>query len=85
MKNIYDFAIKWRSAFAENGADFGIVVLDLNDLKKVNDNFGHALGNKLISTAAKTIAEVFKRSPVFRVGGDEFVVVLQNKNRHEII
>ena len=81
----------WVEKFEEKrknkGADFGIVVLDLNDLKKVNDNFGHALGNKLISTAAKTIAEVFKRSPVFRVGGDEFVVVLQNsdlKNRETL-
>lgn len=58
--------------------DYGIVVLDLNDLKKTNDKYGHNVGNELIITAAKLIADVFKRSPVFRIGGDEFTVVLQN-------
>ena len=43
-----------------------------------NDKYGHEAGNKLIITAARIISTVFKRSPVFRVGGDEFVVVLQN-------
>lgn len=58
--------------------DYGIVVLDLNDLKKTNDKYGHNVGNELIITAAKLIADVFKRSPVFRIGGDEFAVVLQS-------
>jgi diguanylate cyclase (GGDEF)-like protein len=60
--------------------DFGVVVFDLNDLKKTNDTYGHAVGDKLIITAAKLISDVFKRSPVFRIGGDEFLVVLQNKD-----
>ena len=72
----------------ENGqVDFGVVMLDLNDLKKTNDEYGHEIGNELIITSAKLISEVFKRSPVFRIGGDEFLVVLQNKdleNREEL-
>lgn len=61
-------------------ANFGVVVFDLNQLKKTNDTYGHDVGNKLIVTAAKVISNVFKRSPVFRIGGDEFLAVLQHKD-----
>ena len=60
--------------------EYGIVVFDLNNLKITNDKYGHEVGNKLIVTSAKIISEVFKRSPVFRIGGDEFVVILQNND-----
>lgn len=59
---------------------FGVVMLDLNGLKKTNDRYGHDVGNELIVTAGRIIADTFKRSPVFRVGGDEFLVVLQSKD-----
>ena len=60
--------------------DFGVVVFDLNQLKITNDTYGHEVGDKLIATAAKVISDVFKRSPVFRIGGDEFLAVLQNRD-----
>ena len=59
--------------------EFGIVVLDLNGLKEANDDHGHDVGNELIMTAAKVMSDVFKDSPVFRIGGDEFLVVLQDE------
>jgi diguanylate cyclase (GGDEF)-like protein len=62
-------------------------MLDLNNLKETNDTYGHEVGDELIKTSAGIISEVFKRSPVFRIGGDEFLVVLQNKdfeNREEL-
>ncbi len=74
----------WVSKFDQEiegeNSEFGVVVLDLNNLKETNDNYGHAIGNKLIISAAKLISEVFKRSPVFRIGGDEFLVILQNSD-----
>ena len=73
----------------QNGqTDFGVIVLDVNDLKEANDRYGHDAGNKLIVTAARIISDTFKRSPVFRIGGDEFLVILQNndlRNREELI
>ncbi len=66
-----------REIEGEN-ASFGVIVLDLNDLKKANDKYGHAVGNQLIVTAAKVISDVFQKSLVFRIGGDEFLVVLQD-------
>ena len=52
--------------------DFAIAILDVNDLKKVNDTAGHQAGDQYLCSDCKIICNVFKRSPVFRVGGDEF-------------
>ncbi len=59
---------------------FGVAVFDINNLKVMNDTHGHIFGDKLIVTAGKIISDTFKRSPVFRIGGDEFCVILQNKD-----
>ena len=55
---------------------FGILMLDINGLKGVNDQFGHEAGNRYIINCCKLICNTFKHSPVFRIGGDEFVVLL---------
>ena len=57
--------------------DFAITILDVNDLKKVNDTEGHKAGDQYLREACKIICTTFKRSPVFRVGGDEFCVLSQ--------
>jgi len=56
---------------------FALVVMDLNDLKKVNDTAGHQAGDKYIQEACKIICNVFKHSPVFRIGGDEFTAICE--------
>ena len=63
--------------------DFGVLVFDINYLKETNDRYGHDVGNKLIVSAARVISDIFKRSPVFRIGGDEFLVILQNRDLDE--
>ena len=55
---------------------FGVVMCDLNDLKLINDTRGHSFGDEAIQRTSRMICETFKHSPVFRIGGDEFVVVL---------
>ncbi len=60
--------------------EFAIVVLDVNDLKKINDTEGHEAGDKCIREACEVICSTFKRSPVYRVGGDEFVVISQDED-----
>ena len=55
---------------------FAIGVFDVNNLKKTNDKYGHEAGDILICEAAKLICNAFSHSPVFRVGGDEFAVIL---------
>ena len=60
--------------------DFGIVMIDLNFLKRINDTYGHDKGNISIIKLCNTICHTFQHSPVFRIGGDEFVVVLQGED-----
>ena len=57
--------------------EFAITILDVNDLKKVNDTEGHKAGDQYLRDACRIICTTFKRSPVFRVGGDEFCVLSQ--------
>lgn len=65
---------------AEGRARFAIVMIDLNWLKLTNDTLGHVYGDKYLVGTAGLICDVFKHSPVFRVGGDEFVVVLKDRD-----
>ena len=67
---------------------FGLVMIDLNDLKLINDEFGHDSGNISLIKLAKLICDSFKHSIVYRVGGDEFVAILKDedfKNSSKII
>ena len=56
---------------------FAICVFDLNGLKEINDTYGHQEGDKFIKHGCDTICRIFKHSPAYRVGGDEFVVIAQ--------
>ncbi len=60
--------------------EFAVVILDVNDLKIINDTAGHQAGDQCIRDACKTICDIFKHSPVFRVGGDEFAVITQGND-----
>jgi diguanylate cyclase (GGDEF)-like protein len=59
---------------------FAIVIFDVNDLKKVNDTSGHHAGDQYLRDACRIICDIFKHSPVFRVGGDEFAVITQERD-----
>jgi diguanylate cyclase (GGDEF)-like protein len=78
----------WVSEFdkkiKEASVSFGVAVLDINNLKEVNDTHGHIFGDELIITASRIICDTFKKSPVFRIGGDEFCVILQNRDLADI-
>ena len=65
----------------EEGSDpFGIVMCDINNLKVINDTEGHKAGDDYIRNSCKMVCEIFHHSPVFRIGGDEFVVVLKGQD-----
>ena len=69
-------------------AEFAIVMIDMNNLKKINDECGHKAGDIYIKGCCHLICEIFKHSPVFRIGGDEFVAVLTGQdyqNRYDNI
>ena len=60
--------------------DFAVVVCDVNGLKAINDTLGHKAGDEYIIKASRMICDIFQHSPVFRTGGDEFVVILMGRD-----
>lgn len=82
VKAVYEELIKNKAV-----KELGIMVFDLNDLKKVNDTQGHDAGDRYLQESAKLICDVLKHSPVYRIGGDEFAALLEgedynNRNAH---
>lgn len=75
----------------DNGLDylnFALVVCDSNNLKHINDTREHAAGDEYIKASSNLLCNTFVHSPVFRVGGDEFVVFLRGNDyaqRHELM
>ena len=59
--------------------DFSILMIDVNFLKRVNDTYGHEEGNIYLQGAAELMAKVFGRDCLYRIGGDEFVQILEGK------
>ena len=67
---------------------FGIIMCDMNDLKIINDTRGHNFGDEAIQRTSRMICDIFSHSPVFRIGGDEFVIILTDKaydNRESLL
>ena len=60
--------------------DLAVVVCDVNGLKYVNDTYGHAAGDEYIRSACRHICGLYAHSPVYRIGGDEFVVLVRGED-----
>ena len=69
----------------DSSAPVGIVMFDVNDLKFVNDNLGHPIGDSMIIKAADIVSGSFEEDggECFRIGGDEFAVIMQGDNIRE--
>ena len=83
--------IKNTTAYAEATAEvnsrinhdnpkFGVLVADINNLKLTNDKYGHDVGNQLIIHTSKLLTDTFETSSIFRIGGDEFAVILKDSD-----
>lgn len=69
---------KLRGNISDGSACFAVAVIDVNGLKQINDSYGHEYGNILISDTAAKAANVFGKENVYRIGGDEFAVLMKN-------
>ena len=74
-KAYYQDIEKIENDEVKSGKHVGVAFADINGLKSTNDRSGHEAGDKLISSIAETIAEVFPHANKYRLGGDEFVVL----------
>lgn len=76
-KTAYDEMVGLIEAdIAVGVAKFAVVVMDLNNLKLANDTYGHNTGDALLLDAATAMRRVFNNERIYRIGGDEFAVIL---------
>lgn len=62
-----------------------LVLIDVDNFKKINDTMGHAFGDQVLSTLGHTLSNEFRISDIFgRIGGDEFIIYLKNIPNDEI-
>ena len=74
-----------KKAEAEGMRNFAVVCFDVNNLKTVNDTYGHAKGDVLIKDSANLIKNTFQNYGIVgRMGGDEFIAIINVKNNDEI-
>jgi len=67
----------WRAH--RYGGEYGLLFIDVDSLKAINDRHGHSAGDALLIAVAKTLQSAVRRSDLAaRVGGDEFAILLDN-------
>lgn len=74
----------YNEGIAGGDAAFSVAVFDINGLKETNDSFGHERGDELIIAAVGAITKVFAADCAYRIGGDEFVVLLDGLGADEV-
>ncbi len=72
--------IEEKLGSGDTDMEFGVVMCDINDLKLINDTRGHYFGDESIQRACRMICDVYENSSVYRVGGDEFAVILSGED-----
>lgn len=79
--NAYELEVNALNDEIESGtACFMILMIDVNGLKAINDTYGHKKGSEILVKTTKIICDACKHSPVFRIGGDEFVAILKRSD-----
>jgi diguanylate cyclase (GGDEF)-like protein len=86
MTGFYNrFYLRELSADISSKNNVGISFLDINNLKQTNDLYGHAAGDELILRIASMMRSHYRDSMIFRVGGDEFVIITEGYNREDYL
>ena len=70
---------------SQNDQEIGIIYLDINGLKDINDTYGHARGDEVITDAARYMRHVFPAADIYRIGGDEFIILCRRMDEASFI
>ncbi|MBU3875325.1 diguanylate cyclase [Faecalicatena sp. AGMB00832] len=63
---------------------FGCIYTDVNGLHEINNRLGHQAGDLMLETVADKLVEAFQKGEVYRIGGDEFVVLCQDMEKQDV-
>lgn len=74
---LFEHGDKMVTSFADKPEEFSVLLLDLDHFKRINDNFGHQVGDKILIVVSHLVKETMRSRDVFyRLGGEEFVALL---------
>ncbi len=92
LTNIYnrlkftDYLTESISLYNRHGTKFSLIMFDIDDFKKINDTYGHDIGDKTLINLVKIISKVIRRTDIFaRLGGDEFMIIARNTDLENTI
>ena len=72
--------------FNRQGLTFGLLTFDVDHFKKVNDTYGHSVGDSVLIEIAKCVQSLAREHDVIaRIGGEEFAVIITNVNEHQLL
>ena len=74
-----------QSRIDDGNANFMVAVFDINNLKEINDNYGHENGDIIIQSAAEALKKAFSGYNVYRIGGDEFSIILPSVTEKRMV
>ncbi|MEG1433251.1 sensor domain-containing diguanylate cyclase [Eubacterium sp.] len=83
-RRCYELDIAGREQSLTAGARLGIGIFDLNGLKAINDAYGHQVGDMYIKEFARLLSRIFGEGAVYRIGGDEFTVILTDSDDAQV-
>ncbi|HBG7136048.1 TPA: GGDEF domain-containing protein [Clostridioides difficile] len=88
LTNVYNrksFDIMYEK-YIEKDDNFALVMIDIDNFKLINDNYGHKFGDVVIKGITNTICVMLEQDDkVFRYGGEEFSVLIRNKSGEEVV
>lgn len=76
LKNRNAFMVDMQNWEVRQKETSGLIVVDINDLKIINDSYGHQIGDVCISAMARVLSSCAENYPAYRIGGDEFVILV---------
>lgn len=79
LKNRNAFMLDMHNMDARDRETCGIIVADVNDLKMINDTYGHQIGDECICAVAECLLSCAGKHPAYRIGGDEFVILVRKE------
>jgi diguanylate cyclase (GGDEF)-like protein len=75
----FSLASKYLNTVKRHNLPFHIISLDLDNFKKINDTYGHPVGDKVLIEFTKIVSSYMRKSDLFgRTGGEEFIICIQN-------
>jgi diguanylate cyclase (GGDEF)-like protein len=75
---------EWLTVAHANAVPYGVLLIDLNDFKVVNDTLGHTIGDELLAAVGRRLQAVVEPATVARLGGDEFAVMLPHASPAQV-